>query len=629
MVTMKLVIKITLIVAAVLLTFTPFYGFAYLIALWFGVQNIKFSKVFDTILSRIILTFLVFTATLMFAGLIAWFAHMPMYSILVLAVFAALILAFHRDFTVNAHSYRIINRGDIVCIILALIAPIIVVASFYLPKPTAAATYQFISTGWDNGSHLNMMQNNSNARGYVYAKYNSTKFHNSIERFDSYPQGWHLASANIVDGFSIKPLNAKHPIRALNTYAVIYLIWFAIAVYCFSRAAWYFAARSHKQQLRIVDCLLFALPNLLIQLVVLYGSLAHGFANYLGGIAYLSVLVAMIAEDDKDATTVRARYVVALLMGMAVTMTWLLPLPALALMILLGFVVPSIRASFTNSWSALRLKQNLGIYLITLLIAGAVITQLLIYQLFNAIKVDQLNAGSATGTFPVSSLFVGMVFVIATLFWIRDRRINNMFIAAALPMSILALSVYAYQILSIGSPSYYFGKVMGLLLITLGIFFVSAVANWLHTAMETYALNSLSVIMLVIGIVTILLIGSNQTTTSANYLLQRESKVTYPTAQAIVSYLKSANPQTTKLVVMRHEKRSEDDNGYLYSLIANIQYTCANYVTGSPYLNIQLRNLDKCAHSLASDKIIVITSDATNQKVKALRLANVQTVNIP
>ena len=614
---------------AVFFSFLPLYGISYILLLVLGIRSARFSKTFSSSFATAILCFLLLSATVMVVGLLTYLINLPLYPVLCVLTFSLLLVALSRNRNNGPRMSRArIETGDWVSLCLGLIAPVIVLLSFLVPHPSYAAIYQFLSTGWDNGSHINLLQNNSNARGYVYGQGHPGKPRDSVDRARSYPQGWHLATAHMADGFKLDPFDAHKPLRLMAYYLAIYLLWYVIAAFCVARVAWALLEKVAKNESKHhLKTLLFIICNLLIQSVTFYGALSYGFANYIGMLAYLALLIAMALEQTDTPQSGRLiRYGVALLAVAAITMTWLLPLPAVVLIVFLSFVVPVVKrkprvASLLSPHAAIASA-------LTLLFFALIAIQVYMYESFSQAQNGQINVGGS-GTFSVSVLLFVIVMSIGTLFWLRIRPTNNAAISTLFPLLLLSFGIYTYQVISSGSTSYYFGKTVGLSLVAAGIFFAPAVTSLLLNARRTWKLSSVSTVVLMISVVATLTIGCEQSPQAAGLLIQSKSKVPYGTAQATVDYLRHSDPPHTELIVMRHIKRAEDDNGYMYNLLSNTDFTCANHVTGSSVLRIQLHSLAKCSRALPTSKLIVITSRVTDEKVKALNLPNVSTVKVP
>ncbi|HVW99139.1 MAG TPA: hypothetical protein VHA52_01650 [Candidatus Babeliaceae bacterium] len=612
-----------LLLAGIVFSITPLYGIGYLCLVAVGAMNLYQSAIFSSFLSRLILSFLLFTSTLMAVGVFTWFIKVPTYPILCVFAFGILLSVIRCKPEKTLRS-KVIDMSDVLSMGLALIAPLVVIGSFCLPHPSYAGVYQFVSTGWDNGSHLNMLQNDGQAQGYVYEKSPANKFVNSKDRFGAYPQGWHLATSDVVNGFGAKPFSSSKPLAALVTYFVVYLAWYVIAVYCFSKLAWGITKKTVKN----IDnswfaIAIFSMLNLLFQVVVFYGSLVHGFANYLGCMAYLIIIFAMVYENNTKRSP--STLLTAIIAGVGATLSWLLPLPAIVLVIFLEF--------FSKKRVALRLttlKKISWTWLVAILALVVTIVQALIFSHMSGAKGSQLQEGTASGSFPISTMFVSAILCLTLLYWSKIKQINAKASFTIGSFTILAAAVYIDQMFTTFHISYYFKKTIALVFLAGGIYFISAFIAVLYKMKDRYQLSLSATLLMAIGFMCLLLMGSGQDTTSLNYLFQRHSKVTYTTSQAIVSYLSTQDPHRTKLVVIRNLKRSEDSNGYLYSLLSNLNYTCANYVTGSTSLAVQLHSLNHCANKLGpADDIEVITSDKTRQLVNNLSATNLQVVNVP
>lgn len=628
-------IKYLLLIAAFVLAFTPYYGLAYIIMLFFAVRIVRFSRTFSTVFARSILSLLLLAATIMFVGLIAWFAHLHTYPVLVLVVFGLLLAVFNKYSEQDAGPSKFIDKGDVISLVLAFVPVAVLLYSFALPKPSMVANYQFASDGWDNGSHILMLETDSTAKGYVYGRYSDVGA-KTITNSGSYPQGWHLATANLTNGFGTNLFNAHHPLTVINTYIVVSLLWLILAAYSFWKIAWRLLASKDPSTNLWLSIPLFAVAGLVIQMIVFWGGIVSGFTNYVGSLAYIVLfVVALIDSSERDSF---ANYTLAFIAGMAATLTWILPLPAMILTALMWFIGISRLA-----WRALlpRIsRRSYALFIIGVATVIAALAQIAIFVFYASVKgSEQLTVGvsidatgEVNGVFPVSQLLFAIVVMISLYFWVNAKALSNKAVALISPWIIASLALYAYQLLTTGYTSYYLSKLLGIALVVSGLFFVPAFVIMVSSFSKKMNLANPSAAILGLSFISLLIIGTNQSTLGFNKLFQRNSKVTYQTASAVVDYLRHDNPLKSNIIVLRGQKHYEDYNGKLETRVSHTPYNCTYSIIGnksSTRFNVELDRLNKCADKLGNRKIVVITSNKTMPAILALHKKNIQVINVP
>lgn len=629
------VVKQLLLGLAVLSCLTPLYGIGYLAAIFVAARYLHFSKTFSSLLGRFVLSFTLLAATVMIVGLGTWIIQIQMYPILVLAAFFLFIAVLVRLQPPDHSSPKLVDRSDVISIGLALVAPAIIVISFQLPNPSYAGLYQYLNKGWDNSNHLLMLTTATLENGYVYDEYKAVK-EKTIAPFNAYPQAWHLSTAHLANGFGFQAFNPDKQLQQLVSYTVVLFAWYVVVVYIFSKIAWRLLAslRTKPDSSRLLTTSLFIITNLLVQLLIFWGSLNAGFINYLVCIGYILIVAAMIIERQESRPGLY--YLTALAMGTAATLCWLLPLPAIALSILLGFLAPPIK-----SWPDLKQYIQaipLSVYLLTV---GAVLLMGMQIYIFVAYSPtgggEQLNAGRLAGSFVFSAPLLLLLVATSFLFWLRYQSGKTLsfltrFTAVVMPVLLLVIAVYVYQHFTLGAPSYYFGKVAGILIGVVGLFFVPAFVVSLHK-LKSARLSKLGILLAGLGTAGLLVVGTGQTIAGFKGLFQRNSNVSSEAAQAVIDYMSHENPKKTRLVVLRDVRIEEDYNGNLASKVPHTPLTCAYAVVNlesSRSLALKLQNLASCADTLNKD-ILVVTSNETLPHVTKLQAVhgNIRIVHVP
>lgn len=628
-------LQILLPLLLILIALTSFYGVAYIVATFGAAKMLRFSKTFSTIFGRIVLASLLLAMTIMVAGLAVWYVGMPVHPVFILLLFALIVIWIRHSQQLQrlkTPSPKFIDRGDIISLFLALIAPVIIMLSFQIPSSSNVGLYQFLHSGWDNASHLSMLETAALEKGYVYGNYEDVK-EKTILKSNAYPQAWHLATSHIANGFGINAFTPLEPIVALQSYTAVLFAWYIIAVYSFSRLAWRVLLSSTKElKTTWTRATLFIAASLFVQLVLFWGSLTSAFVNYIGCIAYLTILASMLM--DKNPEEWRPHYVTALLAGVGASLSWFLPLPAIIMTVLLGFVewnklsISLIKKSVVRQWSLI---------LASFAAIAIVLAQVYIFTIYSQISgADQLNAGKLGGAFSIGQLLLAITAVSTLFYWHYKKQggrasTGDKIISIVTPMLILTSIIYVYQILSGGELSYYFGKSAGLAFAMVGIFFVPAFTHWVLSFQKINNISPINTLVIGVSILGALVFGTNQPTISFSKLFETNSLVSKNTAQEVIKYLKDEDPAKTKLVILRDEKNYEDRNGNLAAKVAHLPLTCAATVVDSENvgsLEAKVASLGTCATSL-NINLLVITSDKTKSVIHELNHHNIQTVNVP
>lgn len=625
------------VVSGALLSLTQFYGAGYVIFIIIGAVLLNFISAFSSYFSRLVLSGLLLAASVMLSGFLVLPFDGPLHPILVIGVFSTIVLVIYTQVHDSAAKKNVLfDKGDFVSIILAIAAPVVLFSSFSLSAP---GIFQIAEEGWDNGSHVLMLEDASAFNRYLYGPYESMK-EILITKSNAYPQAWHLATANIVEGFGNRHLlDPSKPIQTMYVYVAIITTWMVIASYCFIKASWHVATRFTKRRLDSKgEITLFILVNLLFQMVVIWGAFVSGFSNFIGMLAYLSILTVVIIDGNRKNTP--ALLSMAFVFATSGVLCWFLPTPALLLSAaLLPVILFAIKRRSEALIAAKRSKRFLVLAASLVLLCAL---QIAIFVLFSTTDgADQLNAGVATdateavnGVFHVSQLFFVAIAVFCSVYWTRCKRLSkeqrDLFLLSTVPYVALVVALYFYQLITANSTSYYLPKLMGTALIPLGIFTAAAFSFWTYDHLRKYlrlsAPYTLVAGVLILGIV---MIGSNQSTYGLSKLLERNARVGRPAAQAVVHFLRYGDQSRENVIIFRGrllDRPYEDRNGKFESRVVHRQLNCSYRIIASGLtIDERVRKLGECADSLEKKgrSITVITSDRTKKHVKELNRTNI------
>jgi len=617
--------------ALIIVAFTPFYAVAYVAALVYAANYIQPSKTFNSVVSRFILALLIMVAVIMAVGMVLWFVHMPLHPITLLLGFGVSIYGIKKlTSPTKTTAAPIIDRGDILSAISASAIILLIVAFFYLPKPQDSASVQIITNGYDNIAHVSLLTTDAIEGGYVYG-YEKDVSLKTLSALGAYPQGWHLATSHIMNGFGVNLLQPTKALQTANAYVAILFIWYFITVYIAGKIAWRMLQNNLSEKLRsnLDVSIMFLLASLLIQLLVYWGSLLFGFASFFGCLAYLLLLTALIV--DKNDSNSRSYLFIACMATLAAAQSWIIPLPAMLATIVLGFFwhapLPKWKQLFQKPTKYT--ATSLGFLLIALL--GGLF-QIWILLRFTSVEATSAQLVAPGGIFWTSNLLVGVLLLFTFGYWLYDKKskLSDSIIATLTPILLVSAAVYIYQMLMAEATSYYFVKTFGLAMSVLGVFFVPAFILWV-VQLKKQVTYPLAGTLIAASILATLVIGSGQNLLNFSGFMQRNSHVTTETAEAIVHHFKTTDSTKNQLFVFRNESVLEDTLGtYFANRLTHRANLCGGIVRDDQQtLDDKFKRFKKCIDK-TKDHITVITSNKTDSKLRSrFGTNNITYVKIP
>lgn len=619
-------LSILCVFIAVVLSLTNFYSIGYLLLCLLTAFRINWFKNLPTLFGRFILALLLLFASIMLVGLCAWLLHISLQPFYIVVCYTVLSIFITKNSIPKR--IKIIDRRDLYSIILGVLLPLILLASYLMPRYSNAALYQILSNGWDHSSHVFIIETVAKQKGYAYAKENANAYTSTA---NAYPQAWHLASAHFSNGFGQNIFDPSQPIRVLTSYLVLVLLWYCLSAYLLSRVSLRILDKLRSNVKMPKMLLLFALSSstLIIQSITLFGAFNLGFANFIGLMTYMLLFAAVVLEPNGHEKP-SSHILLASIACSAATLCWFLPFPALFVSLLLYIV--HLKQTIP---ARVFLRYNFTSIVLTGLFVSLCLVQILIFILYSGVAgSEQLNA--AGGAYKNSPLFIIVILVGAgTVLKLKASLMLKKLIILVGPLASLLLLIFLYQTVLTNEPSYYYYKLLYLLTLYTGLFFIPLVA--IGTYKIYYALKR-SIPLTFLAIFTsigLLVISTQQTLEPLNRIPQKNSRVAYTTAQVMANYLENENPNRTKIIALTfrgNEKPKKNDvyNGDLVSRVSHLPTTCAFYVVNtkaSQTYSARIKRLGKCADE-TSDKIIVITNKPTYDKVKALNKPNIQIVNV-
>lgn len=622
------------VITSILLSFTHSYGIGYFLIVFIMAYVLPSTIYFSTIVSKIVASVLILAATVMCAGLILWLFHLELHPIYIIFSMSVFVMAYLYRTPPTKQIW--IDQGDIIAILLALLLPTLLLFSYFFPRYSDWALYQFLSNGWDNSSHIVMLETAGIENSYVYGNYDDVKSR-TITEAQAYPQAWHLASAHIANGFSggTNVLNPDTPFFALRTYAIIFVVWFILAAYLLGRISWVLLhafANRHSLKINYSDTFFFVLGNLLVQTVTITGALMCGFANFLGLLTLCLLFLCYVTSPQQNSR--QSDFLLMMLIATGAILCWFLPAPALLVTI---FVFLTKQKLATQSWSSF-FKDNL-----TKFIAFIGFAVLSIAQIYIFIRYSRIDGASQLilngGTYHIRELFMAFILAVILFYFYQYRHskfmksLGSSIVLLILPLVMFAMVIFLYQTAVQGAATYYYYKLSTIIGLFLGAFFIPCMVVLLKQFRDRIKSRPLAFVLCLSFIIGPLLI-TQQSLEAYYYAFQKNSNVTQSTSKAIERYLKKEDLEKTKLIVLTDRAfelgppRNETFNGDLATNMSHLPLSCVYYTIYTPNIKqtfkARLARLAACADKI-DEKILVITnSEKIKTRIISLNKPNIQ-----
>lgn len=383
---------------------------------------------------------------------------------------------------------RFLNFRDI----LSMITAIIIVGVIVLPpialKPefTKSTSVMSLITGnVDDSSHLSLVNDNLQFdRGVIFKSDAEGKTRNG----GFYPAGWHSVSAILIKMIcpSIKTGSAS-----LLAYGIQKLFWFFVLLYLLSRVSISVFGFLSNKKLK-ASSYIWAMASLtLISYVLLLPIYKEGFYSFLPQLiaALLAVPVIMQICLEKDTNESYRSLPLLFIVCIGGCLSWLLPLPAFMLavvIILLSLVIrKNVKVSLKNIYNVI--KENA---VILLLLSTSFITQ--IYTMTNNHNASSISlfegimlGGGITiyDKFFYIFIFIGLL---ASLILASKKVKKNVQLILVLLMSLALFCTYIFflQINYMGKNEYYYYKILDILTLITVPFFIAGFGLFIHKIID-------------------------------------------------------------------------------------------------------------------------------------------------
>lgn len=634
---MKKLFPLLIVILALVMSITSFYSIGYILLIVLLSLYIDSVGIFKTFVQKCVLFTLLLTATIPVIGLLCWVLDTPLlalYNQVAFILLSLTLFGINKSHNLNLKRNPFIEKVDLIAIAIAII-PITLLALSYGTAPNRTASlFQLSSEGWDNGSHILMMEADSEANGYVYGPYAELK-DKLIEGFNAYPQAWHLTTAHLVNGFGGNRFVPTNPMGVILAYTIATLTWLVVLTYLFTVCMWRFYEHLTKgRSPKISETSILVAASSLVSIVVFLASLMHGFTNYIGTLVYLCLSVAMMMNLFLNKNTLTQNYSLFIIFSLTAILSWFLVLPAFAVAFALLLFVrfDSVKTGLAT------ILQNWKMLTITLLAGFAALLQLYIFQKFSGVGgEDQLNTGSLVLPFDmtgsplhISHILFGLIIAGYFTFLLKanvEKKTKTLMLAIIIPWLTLVMFVYIYQNITAGQNSYYLTKVVGLWLVAamipLGALLATSISK-VHIP-KPALLSPILSFFLIFSV----LLATGQPLYGLNKLFQKHARTTYGTAEKVVEYLPKTTTGKAYIVSLTgrksYENSREDYHGKLEMRVVHQPLNCTYSITGYISIKTAVKRLEKCADQpyMKDKTIYVLTSPASYTKVKDLNKSNI------
>lgn len=463
-----------LIGLALVISLTPFYTVGYLIFIAVFAGRMNFLNSFRSHFSNFVLVTMILMSSIMIAGIFTSLADIPNFATinLILALFFCLAICHYQRPDTGTKKQRI-DVSDIVSMLVALAVPVaIMIIQFGFSSPNIALFKLVNADGWDNVPHLSLMQMTTENRNYFYSTspIDDSNGPSSL----NYPQGWHLASGDMINGIIPGVFNPSNYGLSATFAAFVFTIfaWFTLGVYVLGKVVWWMLPRQKKATSTVRRAIVFSAVMLLPILPLFISILPKGYENYLGLLPYVVLVVAASYQllEAGSKKEMPAYLVVTLIMATSVGLMWVLPAPPLLLLI--AITVFAVGAKLRD------LVKNPIIVLTTILAAFALLAYL--YILIQDVSPSHLYVSTSwLVNFPSFAL-VTIFGVIIAVDTIRSKlNIGNTVVVIA-PIVVYVFAMWVLAYLSDKGLGYYHAKMFGVLFVVIAVFACASLIRMLE-----------------------------------------------------------------------------------------------------------------------------------------------------
>lgn len=394
----------------------------------------------DSFFVKLLLSYVVYFASNTVLGSIFWILHIPASSTSFTLIQLSIIVCL---FIVNRPTLKETRfcLSDITKIIISILLIGIIAIP---PLFKDLSIFSIVASGGDNLSHIELFFADVTSRGYFYASPTKTSTLMTVQ-LAGYPQGLHINMFLLSD--ALKPFfditsSPKPLISFYYLYTVALFVLFGWMFILIAKVSKKISAVSIAVALVLFSGIFFSL-------------FSFGFQTQIASYILLLSLFFVLERLYEPAYTDKKRQILALLAALitaAVSFTWMFLLPVVLLFTTYILVDAFKLWKFSvilKRWKFILILAAVGIFSV---IQPAV-------QLLYSNKALNSGVNEMGSTVIIPVLVISGIAVLSCLYFIIYRAKRNRVLTAALTISVVFSGIiYAYQVIQVGEPRYYFYK---------------------------------------------------------------------------------------------------------------------------------------------------------------------------
>jgi hypothetical protein len=633
------------IVPVVLLALlTPFYSIGYLLIIAFSAFRVRPIKSLDSYFSNFVLIFILLCSSIMISGVFTSYFNLPNFPIINASLAALFLLCTSKlEQKDKQKSLQIFNTSDLISIVIALIIPVASLLIFVSASGFQGAMFRIANAnGWDSAQHFSFLQVDTANNNYIYS---GSPLNKTIH--NDYPQGWHMANSDIIEGILPGVFIGNYGFNAeITSYAIIILFWSILAVYILSRTILNILPKTKASRLRIT---LLTIGVLFVSILSVWTPWYYGFMNYIGMIPFVLIAVYIsyykLLNTDYD---LRLYVILSTFLMAAVALIWVLPV------LFLGAIFVA-----TLLYTHTGIKSLFRPSLVGYLFVSLVLVSLISIVLYGILIISNVGLGAITQDtswyrdFPNTILV--LIMCLAILYTANRLKQNILPLAhIVMPVFLVCSALWMFVYLKTGVIGYYQAKMFGILFLILSVFFLTNAILWTEVIYDKYRkqVSLFSLILLVTSLLGSLIILSGQNMNLSilqrGYRLLNTNQLVYLDSfisQADKNYDKNSqfiiledNPQWTNNASAIFNRRSVAISSQYVTLSKPDKNpnTCLPYIwygfdkefTLLKETSVIYNNLSKCL-KLRSDnelKSTVLVPESRKPNIKSINVYNAEII---
>ena len=432
------------------------------------------TKLFQSTVSRILATLIVYVSLLQCLFLVIWLIaketsllSMPFIG-LVLLLIVWLLVRFSKKNVIASEPVRFILKRDVASILIALLmVTIVTVPSLVATGIDKKSSIISMANGnVDDAAHVGLLNDKIDSdRAITY----HTSANDNLRSYGQYPPGWHSLNAMIVKSFSPAFQSGTD---SLYAYAITKVFWFFILVLTFSQVTFILSSLFIQSGSRRIFNAWLCIGLLFFSLILFTDAFKEGFYSFLPqlitALFSLVILAQMSLRKKDDEKGWGDDLLLLSIICLGGSLSWLLVLPAFGLIILL-VVAAKIIHDGVKSGIVLTLRTLLRHIVVFGFLATSLLVQVYLISRDSSsgssvtfLQGIMLNGGISQYPVLLYSLLAGGLLLLISF---GSRRLSRQLGYVLIGLSALfafTVCIYLLQIYAIDKNAYYYFKTLNI-----------------------------------------------------------------------------------------------------------------------------------------------------------------------